>query len=118
MSVAVKVHVPLGTDYQIREIARKTGRPISEVCLRAIERGLDRVPATLNDAAVVDVAERGKGATTAAAYLSGPLASAVRKLALEQDRSQSWTVRDLLRVELRRRGLLPTPVDTALEVAG
>jgi hypothetical protein len=82
MSVAVKVHVPLGTDYQIREIARKTGRPISEVCLRAIERGLDRVPATLNDAAVVDVAERGKGATTAAAYLSGPLASAVRKLAL------------------------------------
>jgi hypothetical protein len=120
MSVAIKIHVPLGTDHQIREIAGKTGRPISEVCLRAIVKGLDPVPATANDTAVIDAAERGSGATTAAAYLSGPIAKAVRKLALEQQRSQSWTVRDLLRVELRRRGLLPTPengVDVALETA-
>jgi Ribbon-helix-helix protein, copG family len=44
-----------------------------------------------------------------AAYLSGPLAKAVREHARQLDRSQNWTLRDLIRSELRRRGVLPTP---------
>jgi hypothetical protein len=52
---------------------------------------------------------RTKGNVQVAAYLSGPLAKAVREHARQLDRSQNWTLRDLIRSELRRRGVLPTP---------
>jgi hypothetical protein len=59
--------------------------------------------------AVVDQVERrsGSGKKITAAYLSPPLANAVRKLAKDTGGSTSHVVRDLLRCELRRRGLLP-----------
>jgi hypothetical protein len=116
----LKVTVPLTLDLELRERARRQGRTLSEVILHAVQRGLSPDVGAMPDA-VIDRVERSKrGNTAAAAYLSGPIAVAVRRLALEQARSQSWTVRDLLRVELRRRGLLPTPsdnVDAALESA-
>jgi predicted transcriptional regulator len=48
--------------------------------------------------------------------LSAAIAQAVEQLAVDLDRSRSWIVRDMLRRELRQRGLLaPAPeVDTAL----
>jgi hypothetical protein len=74
-------------------------------------RGVATMPALDSPEAAVDKVERKIGRTSVAVYLSKALATAVRKLATAQDRSASWIVRDLLRTELRRRGILPTPAD-------
>jgi hypothetical protein len=122
MPTPVKFFAPLGVDHELRERARREGRTLSDTTLRAVERGLALSPAIDMPEAAVDVAERnGHGGKAVACYLSGPISGAVRRLADEAQRSQSWTVRDLLRCELRRRGLLSSPadnrVDAALEVA-
>jgi hypothetical protein len=46
------------------------------------------------------------------AYLSGTLAHAIETLAAETDRSVSYVMRDLIRSELRNRGILPSPTST------
>lgn len=69
------------------------------------------VPAIDQDIMLIDLDRRKipqEMAVATAAFLSGPLAAAIKRAAAEQDRSQSWTLRDLVRCELRHRGLLPT----------
>jgi hypothetical protein len=106
---SLKFNAPLAFDLGLRERARREGRTLSDVILRAVQRGLAPDDGAMPDAIIDKVERSGRGNTSAAAYLSGPIASAVRQLSQQQRRSQSWTVRYLLRCELRRRGLLPTP---------
>jgi hypothetical protein len=111
MSEPFKFHAPLRLSLELREHARKSGRTLSDVILRAVESGLGAAPAEMPDA-VVDRVERGaKGSKATAAYLSPPLSSAISRLAREQSRSASWVMRDPIRSELRRRGILPTPAE-------
>jgi Ribbon-helix-helix protein, copG family len=111
MPATLKFVCPLATDMEIRQRAHRTGRTISDVILKAVERGLGSSPAETPDA-VVDVVERGSsGSKNVAAYLSPPLAKGIQKLAAEHQRSASWVMRDLIRSELRRRGVLPTPAE-------
>ena len=108
MPTPIKFFAPVRLDFELREAARKSGRTISDTALRFVERGMALSPTVAMPEAAVDVAERnGSGGRAVAAYLSGPIAAAVRQLAHEAQRSQSWTVRDLLRCELRNRGILP-----------
>jgi hypothetical protein len=110
MPAPVKFFAPLSLDMELRERARKEGRTISEVVLRAVQRGIDASPPTEMPEALIDRAERNaKGSKATAAYLSPPLSHAIAEIAREQNRSASWVMRDLLRCELRRRGILPTP---------
>jgi hypothetical protein len=119
----LKVVVDTATAFRLHQLALSKGRSMSETMRLLIERSLMTEPGTPEPDAMLDKCERTKGNVQSAAYLSGPLAKAIKRLAVEQDRSQSWTLRDLLRCELRRRGLLPTPagapatVDAALESA-
>jgi hypothetical protein len=103
----------LAMDYEIRQRALKEGRSNSDVVYRLVERGLEISPGvTLPEEAHVDRVERGAGGSKATAcYLSGPISGAVNRLARDEQRSASWIVRDLLRTELRRRGILPTPAE-------
>jgi len=101
----------LALDYELRQRALREGRTLGEIVLRAVTRGIATMPALDSPEAAVDKVERKIGRTSVAVYLSKALATAVRKLATAQDRSASWIVRDLLRTELRRRGILPTPAD-------
>jgi hypothetical protein len=118
----LKVVLDTAVAFQVRQAALRQGRTTSEHLRRLVERSLSTETPTLPDAQL-DKCERTGGTVQTAAYLSGALASAVRKHAAELDRSHAWTLRDLVRCELRRRGLLPktpsdnNPVDAALEVA-
>jgi hypothetical protein len=106
----LKTVLDTATAFQLRQAALRQGRSTSDYLRRLVERSLNTETPAMPDA-MVDKVERTKGNVQTAAYLSGPLAAAaVRKLAQEQDRSQSWTLRDLVRSELRNRGLLP-PID-------
>jgi hypothetical protein len=75
--------------------------------LRIVERAIASSPPIEIENGMVDKIERGASSKSVACYLSPPIATAVQRLASEQSRSQSWIVRDLLRTELRNRGLLP-----------
>jgi hypothetical protein len=101
MPTVLKFHCPLRLDFEVREKARKEGRTISDTLLRLVERSLgSSPPVEMEEEAIVDLAERGShGSKAIALYLSKPLASAVRKLAQEQDRSTSWIARDLAHSE-------------------
>jgi hypothetical protein len=110
MPSPLKFFAPLRLDLELRQRAHREGRTLSDVILRAVERGMAASPTVMpNDTAIVDQAERGTGGKATAAYLSPPLASAIQHLAAEQRRSASWVMRDLIRSELRHRGVLPTP---------
>jgi hypothetical protein len=103
----LKFICPVRTDMEIRQRAHREGRTISDVILRAVERGLGSAPAAMPDA-IVDTVERGAaGSKAVAAYLSPPLSKAINALAQENGRSASWVMRDLIRSELRNRGMLP-----------
>jgi hypothetical protein len=107
MPAPLRFFAPLALDFEIRERARKQGRTISDLLLRIVESSMGKSPPEMPEA-IVDVAERnGKGTKAVAAYLSQPLASAIRKIADEERRSTSWVVRSLIRDALRQRGLLP-----------
>jgi hypothetical protein len=108
MAATLKVAgVSAATAMQLRQVALQQNRSVSEVARLLIERGLGREPPKMPDHWVAQ-AERGTGLATAV-YLSAPIASAVRQLAISQDRSQSWIVRSILRDGLRSRGLLSSP---------
>jgi predicted transcriptional regulator len=49
------------------------------------------------------------------AYLSDTLAAAIETLAEQEGRSKSHILRDLVRSELKRRGLLPMPPSPAVQ---
>jgi Ribbon-helix-helix protein, copG family len=112
MPSPIKFHAPLALGLEIKERSRKEGRSTSDVVLRAVQRGLAAEPPIEMPEAIVDVAERNdRGGRAVAAYLSKPLARAIRKLAEEEQRSESWTMRSLIRDGLRLRGLLPQVPD-------
>lgn len=92
--------------YELRQAALRQGRSVSDHLRTLVERSLNHEAPALPDA-MVDKCDRTKGKSQTAAYLSGPLAKALREHARQLDRSQAWTMRDLLRTELRRRGVLP-----------
>jgi hypothetical protein len=121
MPAILKVVVPLALDVEVRHRAHRTGRTISDTLLKAIEKGFASSPSVEMPAAICDKAERGAGGKAVAAYLSAPLATAITRLSAEQGRATAWVLRDLIRSELRNRGLLPAPsdnsVDAALEIA-
>jgi Ribbon-helix-helix protein, copG family len=121
MPIIQKVVLPLAVDMEVRQRAHREGRTISDTLFRAIEKGFASSPSVEMPAAICDKAERGANGKAVAAYLSQPLAAGVQRLAAEQGRSTAWVLRDLIRSELRNRGLLPkpaeSPVDAALEVA-
>jgi hypothetical protein len=95
----LKLVVSPVTAFQLRQVALRDGRSLSETLRRLVERGMMTVaPVDMPDA-VVDKIERGAGKVMTPAYLQGPLAAIIRRLAVEQDRSQSWIVRDLIRCE-------------------
>jgi hypothetical protein len=94
------------TAFQVHQAALRQGRSDSDYIRTVVERSLNHEAPPLPDAGV-DACERTQGNVQVAAYLSGPLAKAVREHARQLDRSQAWTMRDLLRTELRRRGVLP-----------
>jgi hypothetical protein len=114
MPSPLKFYAPVRLDLELRELARRSGRTLSDEILRTVERGLLSASALPDDTAIVDVAERnGYGGKAVAAYLSKPLSSAIERLAEREKRSVSWTMRDLIRCELRRRGILTTPLGHA-----
>ena len=98
--------------YRIRQAALREGRTVADIIRRAVDQHVDtHTPnAVEDDCIIADEGPRhhGSGRMTGA-YLSGPLASIVRRLADEQGRSKSNVVRGLLRQALRERGLLPSP---------
>jgi hypothetical protein len=116
----LKVVLDTAVALQARQAALREGRTTSDHLRRLVERSLSTETPALPDA-MVDACERTGGTVQTAAYLSGALASAIRKHAAELDRSQAWTLRDLVRCELRNRGLLSSPadnrVDAGLEIA-
>jgi hypothetical protein len=109
-SNAVKISMSVTGRYQLHQESLRQGRPPSEIARRFVESGLAKsVNAAPPDPEIsTDKIERSaRGNKVAAVYLSGPLASAIKNLSVAESRSQSHVLRDLLRCELRRRGLLP-----------
>jgi Ribbon-helix-helix protein, copG family len=102
MSRQNKVHVPTETAIALRQAAMKRGTSISHVVQRLVA---DHLEAPTTDDCLVEE-KRGR---VSAAYLSNALSDAVHALAQQNGESQSWVIRDLIRSELRRRGLLPSP---------
>jgi hypothetical protein len=101
-----KFYADGATAFRIREAALTQNRSAADIIRRAIDRSLE-APTTIADACfVADKGQRNRNGKICAAYLSGPIAAAVRELAAAEGRSQSHIVRGLLRTELRRRGLL------------
>jgi hypothetical protein len=108
----IKITLSIAEECELRHRAQRAGMSISEHARRAIAKDL-RGGEQMPDASV-DTFERSSGAGKGvAAYLSPPLSRAIAQLAQDQDRSRSWIMRDLIRCELRRRGLLPSDDATA-----
>jgi hypothetical protein len=92
---------------RFRDAALREGRMLGEFVRRCAERGLSGTPPVEMPDAAVDREEMQNGKVTVASYLSGPLASAIKQIAAESDRSQSYVMRGLIREALRARGVLP-----------
>jgi hypothetical protein len=113
--MSLKFSPPLAVAYELRQRALKEGRSLGDMILRLVESALAASQPIEIENGKIDKIERGTRGKATAAWLSPPIASAIQSLAQELGRSQSWIVRDLLRTELRRRGVLPlTGADTAV----
>jgi hypothetical protein len=102
--------------HRLRQKALHENRSLSDVARRACEAGLGPIEAIPGDAAIETLKGNRHKSRITAAYLSGPLAAAVQQPAADTDRSVSHTMRALIRDELSRRGILPSPtpaIDTA-----
>ena len=110
--MAIKFSPPATLAFELRQRALREGRSLGDMVLRIVESAIASSPPVEIENGMVDKIERGASSKSVACYLSPPIATAIQRLALDQRRSQSWIVRDLLRTELRRRGVLP-PVPTA-----
>jgi hypothetical protein len=107
---SIKITVSAVEEFLTRQVALRQGCSLSDVVRRGLKQIINSPASHIEmPEAVVDQLERrnGQGKKITAAYLSPPLAGAVQKLAAEMGTSQSHVIRDLLRNELRRRGLLP-----------
>jgi hypothetical protein len=104
----LKFNIPQVDAYRFRQGALREGRSLADFVRRCAERGLSAEPPVEMANAAVDCEEMADGKITVAAYLSGKLAGAIKRLAAETGRSQSHVMRDLIRSELRNRSALPT----------
>jgi hypothetical protein len=108
---AIKVTVSAVEEAQARAAAAKKGLHIAEILRLALQSYLASAQAhTEVPDAIFDRQElqTRQGKRVVAAYLSPPLAGAIKKLAAKEKASTSHVLRDLIRCELRRRGLLPS----------
>ena len=103
----IKFAADARTAYLLHHRSLKEGRCRADLIRRAVAQYLAIEPADEPDAAVERV-EFEHGAKATACYLSGPISAAVRKLAADRDRSQSYIVGQLLRHVLTEMGMLPT----------
>lgn len=106
---SIKFNVSTAEEYHGRQITLRQGISLAELARRGFQKIINSPASDVEmPEAVVDQLERrnGQGKRITACYLSPPLAGAVRKLAREQNSSQSHVVRELLRHALRERGLL------------
>jgi hypothetical protein len=114
----LKASVSIAEKYSIEAAARRQGKPTSEFMRRAAvaaAMGTSMVP--MAEAAVDKEERQNHRAARTGAYLSGPLASAIQRISLESGNSQSSVMRDLIRCELRRRGLLPNGSHGCTEIS-
>jgi hypothetical protein len=80
--------------FEIEQRAKREGRSRGEMMVQLLQRALATSAPIDIATGTVDQIERGHSSGKAAACcLSGPIFAAVRRLASEQDRSQSWVVR-------------------------
>jgi hypothetical protein len=117
----LKFSISATEEHLARQVSLKQGTSLAEVARRALQQYVSTAAAhTERPEAVVDQLERrnGSGKKITAAYLSPPLATAIRRHAAEQRCSQSHVVRDLLRNALRARGLLPNKAWGAADSIG
>lgn len=109
----IKVYLNGGTAYQLRQLSLQQATSVSDVARRIIEANISP-PKPTSDVEV----ETKRGGRVAAAYLSDKLADCVQQLAAQSGHSQSWHIRDLIRSELRNRGILPpSPSAPAVDTA-
>jgi len=108
-----KFYADGATAFRIRQAALTQNRSAADIIRRAIDRSLEAPTTIADDCFVADKGQRNRNGKICAAYLSRPIAAAVRELAAAEGRSQSHIVRGLLRTELRRRGLLPAVPETS-----
>ena len=111
MPSTIRFTAPVAVQFELRQRALREGRSLADATLRVVEKGLAASPPIDIESGTIDKVERGSVGKATACYLSPALAKSIQRLAAEQRRSASWVVRDLLRCELRNRGLLPTPPD-------
>lgn len=107
---SMKVFLSRSEEIHLDEVATRKGLSRSGLARRAVQTLLASASSSIPaPEAQVDELERrnGQGKKIVAAYLSPPLANAVKKLSKDTGSSTSHVVRDLLRCELRRRGMLP-----------
>jgi hypothetical protein len=102
---SVKSSIDIGTAHLLRAKALRENRTVSDVIKRAIINDLAIAPAPTPDA-VVERHNDGRKKLIGA-YLSQALARGIERISVEQGRSVSHVLRDLVRTELRRRGVLP-----------
>jgi hypothetical protein len=108
MSHQIKLTITQAEQYQAHKIALGLGISVAEVARRGLQKMIN-APHVQDQEAILDRSElRGKGGKRiVAALLSEPLSKAIRTIANAEHRSESHVLRELLRFELRRRGLLP-----------
>jgi Ribbon-helix-helix protein, copG family len=106
----LKFNIDQASAYRFRQAALREGRTVADFVKRCAEKGIaGSPPVAMPDAEIAREERNAHGHTTVAAYLSGPLAKVIKELAAQTGRSQSHVMRDLIRCEARRRGLLSTP---------
>jgi hypothetical protein len=108
---AIKISVSAVEEAQARAAAQKKGLHVAEIFRRALQSYLASAEAHAEvPDAIFDRQElqTGQGKRVVAAYLSPPIAGAIKKIARTERRSESSVLRELIRFELRRRGLLPS----------
>jgi Ribbon-helix-helix protein, copG family len=107
---SIKCSPSAAVAFEIEQRAKREGRSRGDMMVKLLQHALATSAPIDIETGTLDKIERGHSSGVAAAcWLSGPIFAAVQRLAREEDRSQSWVVRDLLRCELRRRGAMPTP---------
>jgi hypothetical protein len=95
------------TAYRLHRKALAENRTVSDLIRKAILNDLEKSPAPFIESdAVIERHDNGSKRVVGA-YLSRSLASAIQRIALEQDRSQSYVLRGLIREALKMRGALP-----------
>ncbi len=114
--VAIKFMAPAVLAHQLRQAALAKGTCVADIARRACESYLGAPELSFGDA-LVERYQDDQGKRVIGALLSPPLASAIARLTAETRSSQSHILRDLLRSELRRRGLLPSSAAPAADLA-